>query len=175
MLVSWFACATMAAEDCPRRWLEASWIHVSPQGGSVETQWKMVQGLRSRGWIGSLSVGTFLRGVRQEPEDLRALLGDATVLFLNEAEAQALFQDNPPPTGLVVYETRGREGVRVHQEGAWTDYAPPPVEVLDPTGAGDALCGGVLLVRRYSRQSSIFCRFSVFRRSSLSVLRRYSA
>jgi hypothetical protein len=104
----------------------------------------MVRGLRERGWSGALSVGVFLWGIREEPEALQELILEAQVLFLNEAEVCALFGGAELPGGLVIYETRGSGGVRIHREGAWRDVSAQPVTVTDPTGAGDSLCGGVL-------------------------------
>ena len=135
---------SMEPGDFPRRWLQVPWVHTSPLGGSVECQRDFVAGLRARGWKGRLSVGTFLRGVRTQLEALRELIEDAELLFLNQAEFGLLFENTGLPDGLVVYETCGQEGVRVHRGGEVEEHPAMPVEVLDPTGAGDAFCGGVL-------------------------------
>ena len=45
------------------------------------------------------------------------------------------------PEAVVV--TLGRQGAVVVEPGRWKHLPAPPVEAVDPTGAGDAFCGGL--------------------------------
>ncbi|MGA9775470.1 MAG: PfkB family carbohydrate kinase, partial [Candidatus Dormiibacterota bacterium] len=81
---------------------------------------------------------------------LWALLAEVDLLFLNGPELTALVGGDPSRLlgrgrlrALVVKE--GAEGARlITAEGDWW-VAPPAVRrVVDPTGAGDALAGGML-------------------------------
>ena len=135
--------AGMTADDFPSAWLGVGLVHVSPLGGSATLQREFVRGLRSRGWTGTLSVGTYLRAIEGEREVVQELAEQADLLFLNEAEARALFGGTPPP-GCRVFETRGAAGAWVHADGRSRHCPAPQVEVQDPTGAGDAFCGGCL-------------------------------
>ncbi len=132
----------ISAADLPQRWRAVPAIHLSPLGGSAAAQLRFARELRER-WSGSLSIGTFLRAGRQERETLEELLAFADRLFLNQEEFEALFPQGPPPD-LEVFVTCGSEGVRVHHQGKVAAHSAPPAEVLDPTGAGDAFCGGLL-------------------------------
>jgi ribokinase len=89
-----------------------------------------------------------------DPELARDLLQMADVLIVNEGEALVLLQESgtgQPPATLVarlrelgiatVILTAGAEGAFVGDEADVRQYAPPAVEVVDTTGAGDAFCG----------------------------------
>lgn len=65
------------------------------------------------------------------------LLPLATYLTPNEGELAMIGQ---PPAGVVVLETRGPHGVRIH-DGEILDVPSPDVEVVDTTGAGDTFNG----------------------------------
>jgi ribokinase len=62
----------------------------------------------------------------------------ATYLTPNEHERQEL---GSLPDGVVIVETRGQEGVLIHQDGEEERVAAHPVQVVDTTGAGDCFNG----------------------------------
>jgi ribokinase len=62
----------------------------------------------------------------------------ATYLTPNEHEREEL---GSLPEGVVVVETRGPEGVLIHQDGEEERVAAHPVQVVDTTGAGDCFNG----------------------------------
>ena len=68
------------------------------------------------------------------PADVLAL---ADPVVANEHEARQLAADGAEPRSLLV--TLGGDGARWGSLSA----APPPVEVVDTTGAGDAFCGAL--------------------------------
>jgi ribokinase len=76
------------------------------------------------------------------PAPVQPWVGDvaalATYVTPNEHELQAL---GPLPEGVVVVETRGREGVLIHRgrEDEWV--RAPRVKAVDTTGAGDCFNG----------------------------------
>jgi ribokinase len=81
-------------------------------------------------------------------EEAAGLATLADYLTPNEGELAALggVDALPPgvdalPPGVVVVESRGAGGVRVHQGGGSRDIATPPVDAVDTTGAGDCLNG----------------------------------
>jgi ribokinase len=65
------------------------------------------------------------------------LLPTATYLTPNEGEWVAIGE---APPGVVVLETRGPHGVRIHEEEI-VDIPSPDVPVVDTTGAGDTFNG----------------------------------
>jgi ribokinase len=62
----------------------------------------------------------------------------ATYLTPNEHEREAL---GPLPDGVVVVETRGRDGVLIHQGDRDERIEAPRVKAVDTTGAGDCFNG----------------------------------
>ncbi len=133
----------LTATDVPRRWLTARWIHVAPIGSAVEVQAAFVAGLVARGYGGGLSVGTFIGDAAGDPDAVRALFDRADVAFCNEAEATLIFGSRPPDDTVVVV-TKGADGADVWDGSRWSHHRAPSLDVIDPTGAGDAFCGGYL-------------------------------
>ena len=131
------------AGDVPRRWLSTRWIHVSPIGGGAREQLSFVRGLRNRGYTGSISLGTYVLSVRHERDVLGAAIREASLIFLNREEFEMLFGNIPEPP-LDVAMTMGPDGVRIWDGRTWTHFPATPTTVVDPTGAGDAFCGGYL-------------------------------
>lgn len=76
-------------------------------------------------------------------EQFRGLLRElgAHVVFANEAEAE-LLGEIPAETVVV---KRGERGILVRRDGAESEWPAEPAEVVDTTGAGDALAAGFLL------------------------------
>ena len=69
----------------------------------------------------------------------RELLPFATCVTPNESEHAAMGR---VPDGVVVVETRGREGARIYRDGVATQVVPAAaVAVVDTTGAGDCFNG----------------------------------
>ena len=136
-----------SVSDVPRHWLSARHTHVSPLGGRVSQLIALVDGLRGRGFEGTLSAGTFPRAVEDERGDVLRLFERVDIAFLNRAEFEALYPEGPPESGPELVVTDGSHAVRHWRTGAWTSSDTTPVEVVDPTGAGDAFCGGFLAAR----------------------------
>jgi sugar/nucleoside kinase (ribokinase family) len=134
---------TLGPHDVPDPWLAARHLHIGPLGASSRRQLEFAEGIRERGFTGSLSVGSFHADLDEDRDAARALAAIADIVFLNAAESADLFPDGPPPTPTFVV-TRGRRGATVHHGGSAVDHPAEAVTVVDPTGAGDAFCGGYL-------------------------------
>jgi sugar/nucleoside kinase (ribokinase family) len=134
---------TLGPDDVPASWLEARHVHIGPLGASSRRQLEFGDGLRSRGFAGSLSVGSFHADLDDDRDAARTLATAATILFLNAAEFTDLFPHGPPP-GPVVVVTEGSGGATIYEDGTATHHPAEAVAVVDPTGAGDAFCGGFL-------------------------------
>jgi sugar/nucleoside kinase (ribokinase family) len=134
---------TLSAADVPEAWLAARHLHVGPLGASSRRQLEFVRALRARGFRGTLSVGSFHAALDEDRDAPRMLAAESTLFFLNAAEFRDLFPDGPPREPVVVV-TEGRRGATVHHGGEATAHPAEPVSVVDPTGAGDAFCGGYL-------------------------------
>ena len=139
----------MGETPIPEDYLGAKIFHIAPI--PPEEQLKALN--RLEGKMISLDFnptyyGTYLR----RPELVRELVSRSHVVFPNEREAKLI-------TGLkdarkaaeelyswgaeLVVITRGERGVLVY-DGNYHEFPALPVEVVDPTGAGDAFAGGFL-------------------------------
>ena len=138
--------AEVVADDLPQEWLGADIVHIASLGGRAETQLAFAQELRARGFAGLLSAGTYIRSVKEETETVRALRQRCDLFFCNLEESRILFPDGPLPNAPgTLCVTLGSQGARVHQAGQVRQLQPEPGAVLvEPTGAGDAFCGGYL-------------------------------
>lgn len=128
----------------PARGWRARWIHVCPIGGQTTAQAAVIAALRAGGFAGGISTGTFPTAAAQEPEAVRALAAQVDLFFCNEGEAAAIFGEDRP--GALVI-TRGAAGLERWQQGRVQAFSVTPTTVVDPTGAGDAVCGGWLAAR----------------------------
>ncbi len=114
--------------------------------GSMSRQLAFLQACRQRR-APFLSAGANLHGFQSDPQRTQAILDIADALFLNKPEGIALFgsmeaaQTKP---GKLIFLTLGEKGVRVIQGSIATHLPALAVEPVDPTGAGDTLCGGTL-------------------------------
>jgi sugar/nucleoside kinase (ribokinase family) len=134
---------TLSAYDVPDAWLAARHLHIGPLGASSRRQLGFVEDIRDRGFSGTLSVGSFHAALDEDRDAARVLVTEAGVFFLNAAEFDDLFPGGPPPTPIFVV-TEGRRGATVHHRGRAMRHPAEPATVVDPTGAGDAFCGGYL-------------------------------
>ncbi len=106
--------------------------------------------LRAEPGAGLVALDTMRDYITGHGRQLGALLAEVDLLFLNGPELSALAGGDPLRLlgrgrlrALVVKE--GAEGARLITGGGDWWVAPPAVRrVVDPTGAGDALAGGML-------------------------------
>ena len=81
--------------------------------------------------------------IEADQETTLRLLEAADVFFLNAEEFALLCPDGPPSDTTVVV-TKGPDGAEVWHRGGATQHPAQPAQVVDPTGAGDAFCGGFI-------------------------------
>jgi ribokinase len=82
------------------------------------------------------------------PEQSAALFERADLIFCNGRERafleEARVAGRTPRKGQIVIETRGRSGALFLRGKESRFVAAEPVDVIDPTGAGDTFAGGVI-------------------------------
>ena len=143
-----------AAPDVPEDWLPVRAIHLAPQVLA-----------RHEGSLRTLASETAFVSVDPSPhyslagsvESLARLLEPATAILPSEREVAHLVGDEGW-VGLArrfalagfseVVVKRGAAGATLCERGGTPVHVPaPPVEVRDPTGAGDAFCGAYAACR----------------------------
>jgi ribokinase len=118
-------------------------VYVVPLTDS-RLQLEFIRQLKASGrWV---ACGTYPCGAREDTEIVRAVFDAADAFFCNEEEAEVLFEASEGATrpGKLLFVTCGTRGVRVFQGGHLTEVVAVPATEVDPTGAGDAFCGGTL-------------------------------
>lgn len=136
---------TMSGDDFPDAWLGVPHVHIGPLAASSARQLAFAHRLRQRGFAGHLSAGGFLDEMSDQHDITLELIAQCSLFFMNRAEADALY-----PTGITPSDERcfcitdGPNGVAIYEGASVARHRAPVVEMVDPTGAGDAFAGGYL-------------------------------
>lgn len=120
-------------------------VHITSLG-TAATQVRLAEVCRQRG-AKLISSGSFLNLIQESRSEVRKLIFESDVFFLNEEEAEAMFGPIETLTfdpEKCLFITRGKQGALVVQGDIQTELPAIPVKDLDPTGAGDTFCGAAL-------------------------------
>lgn len=140
-------------EDLPLPYRRARGFHlgVHPE----EPDLAFIKALRSAG--GVVSIEPFRPSTRSLSEiELRALMSAGQIFSPNEAEAASLVGPGEPLEVIrrlvgagaeIVALRQGKKGATVHRAGSGETWQIPAfaTAAVDPTGAGNAFCGGFLV------------------------------
>jgi sugar/nucleoside kinase (ribokinase family) len=136
-------------EELDAAWLECDALHLSGyallRAPIAATALRAARLAREHGARVSVDVAAWTEIRSYGPVQFRELLDELApdVLFATEAEWELLGGAYlTAPLGVL---KRGARGCTVFSEDAKLDFAAVDTEVLDPTGAGDALAAGFLL------------------------------
>ncbi len=140
---------TFAPEELDAAWLACDVLHLSGYALLREpiaaTALLAARLARERGARVSVDVAAWTEIRNYGPVQFRELLDELApdVLFATEAEWELLGGAYlTAPVGVL---KRGARGCTVFTEDAKLDFAAVDAEVVDPTGAGDALAAGFLV------------------------------
>jgi sugar/nucleoside kinase (ribokinase family) len=140
---------TLAPEELDAAWLDCDVLHLSGyallRDPVSQAALLAAQLARARGALVSVDVAAWTEIRAYGPVRFRELLDTISpdVLFATEAEWEMLGGAYlTAPTGVI---KRGARGCIVVTVDARLDLAPVAAEVVDTTGAGDALAAGFLL------------------------------
>jgi sugar/nucleoside kinase (ribokinase family) len=140
---------SLRPEELDAAWLDCDLLHLSGYAllrGPIDAAAMLAARLaRGRGARVSVDVAAWTEIRRYGPVRFRELLDELApdVLFATEAEWELLGGAYlTAPVGVL---KRGPRGCTVMTADAKLDFAPVDAEVVDTTGAGDALAAGFLL------------------------------
>jgi sugar/nucleoside kinase (ribokinase family) len=140
---------TLTPDELEPAWFDADVVHLSGYAllrePVCDAALLAARFARERGAVLSVDVAAWTEIRAFGPVRFRELLDTLApdVLFATEAEWQMLGGAYlTAPTGVL---KRGARGITVVTEDASLEFAPVAAEVVDTTGAGDALAAGFLL------------------------------
>jgi ribokinase len=143
------AAPSFTPDELDSAWLECDVLHLSGYAllrePIVETALLAARIAREKGARVSVDIAAWTEIRSYGPVQFRALLDELApdVLFATEAEWELLGGAYlTAPLGVL---KRGARGCTVFTEDSKLDFAAVRSEVVDPTGAGDALAAGFLL------------------------------
>jgi ribokinase len=141
------------ADEIPKPWLPAKSLHLCPQVG--ERHRASLRMLHDQvDWI-SVDPSPYYARTASVTELAQRLQG-ANALLASAADVSDLLQQQTPRAAALALERagfaevvikRGAEPLLLAHDGVATQIPAVPVEVLDPTGAGDAFCGAYAACR----------------------------
>jgi sugar/nucleoside kinase (ribokinase family) len=128
----------------PALYSQARYVHLGTAPPRQQLAW--LGFLRDQGCRAQISVDMFEPFVAAEPGTCRQICDQADLIFLNEAEYRALYRGCPHPSAPTLLK-RGRAGAELIVDGARQRVPAPPVDEVDPIGAGEILAGAFLALR----------------------------
>lgn len=117
------------------RGLNISHLHIGEMATLTDASW-LIDLARELGWTISLDCAWY----DDVPEGIETLIGQVDVFLPNEGEAEK-FSTRPAPLTVI---KQGEKGATALDDTGKTSVPVTPVEVIDPTGAGDAFNAGFL-------------------------------
>ncbi len=133
-------------------WLEqASWLHVPMyslhSGALAETTLRLIGDAIERSIPVSIATSSVAVLEQYGRAELRSFVETTSpaCVFANADEAAYLGLDRKPLSGVLTLITRGAHPTSIRfADGARRRITPPPANVVDTTGAGDAFAAGVI-------------------------------
>jgi ribokinase len=142
-----------SAAEIPAQWLPAKALHLCPQVGDRHRD--SLRALHDQvDWI-SVDPSPYYARTAGAAELAQRLQG-ASALLASAQDVAALLREQAPHAAALALECagfaevvlkRGGEPLLLAHAGMIHEIAAVPVEVIDPTGAGDAFCGAYAACR----------------------------
>jgi sugar/nucleoside kinase (ribokinase family) len=131
-------------ESFPAGYFQARYVHLGTAPPRQQQAW--LRFLRDQNCRAQISVDMFEPFVAAEPDICRQICDSADLIFLNQAEYRALYQDgrHPPAPTLLKH---GRAGAEFLADGTRHWVAAPQVAEVHSIGAGEILAGAFLALR----------------------------
>jgi len=120
-------------------------VHVVPLSDAVK-QLEFIHACKKRG-VKKISAGTGLFIVKNQLEDVKAVMEQSDLFFMNRIEAETIFgsiKNITTDTKKIIFITDASKGVLIIQGQRHSHINSYLSNELDPTGAGDTFCGATL-------------------------------
>jgi sugar/nucleoside kinase (ribokinase family) len=145
---NWGAESHLVAEDLLPELVARSYdvLHIAALS-SPKRRWEFLNAVKGSGFAGLISAGTYARAISMDKASVLEIVMQAELFLMNRSEPELLFGDSqllPVRKDQRIFITDGENGAPVSQEGRTDRVDACKSEELDPTGAGDTLCGVVL-------------------------------
>lgn len=128
----------------PESYFRARFVHLGTAPPQQQLAW--LKFLRDKGCRAQVSADMFEPFVAAEPDTCRRICDRADLIFLNETECRGLYGAQQYPSRPMILKL-GRAGVEFRAEGIRHRIPAPPVDEVDPIGAGEILAGSFLALR----------------------------
>jgi sugar/nucleoside kinase (ribokinase family) len=128
----------------PEPYFQARFVHLATAPPRQQLAW--LKFLRDKGCRAKVSVDMFEPFVAAEPGACREICDRADLILLNEAECRGLYGTRPPSLRPTILKL-GSAGAEFRAEGIRHRVPAPPVDEVDPIGAGEILAGSFLALR----------------------------
>ncbi len=160
----------------PETWMQTPIVHLAPVAQEVSPNLARYfpdsfLGVTPQGWLREWDAGGRVRA--GEWPEARFVLGNASAAVFSledingdESRIEELIHACP-----VIVVTEGAEGARVYWHSDVRRFRPPPVEVVDTTGAGDIFAAAFFIRLHHTQDPWEAARFAT-RLASFSVTRR---
>lgn len=142
----------------PESYFRARYVHVGTAPPQQQLAW--LKFLRDKGCRAQVSVDMFEPFVAAEPGACRDICHRADFVFLNEAEYRGLYGARPDQSVPMVLK-RGPAGAEFRAQRVRHRVPAPPVDEVDPIGAGEILAGSFLALRARGLAEDRALRYSV--------------
>jgi ribokinase len=175
---------SIRADELPESLSSAPACHVAPMPLAVQAS--LVAALRQRG-VQIVALDPHEEYIEAHEDELLALLASVQVFLPSRRETELLFGRDDPEAAVAAFAAAGPDvvAIKLGAEGSLVGVPgePPrhvpavPVGAVDPTGCGDAFCGGFLAAYRRGADAltaachgTVSASFTVETRGALAVL-----
>lgn len=142
--------ALLRPSDVPAGWQDSPIVHLGPVAQEVEEALAArfpaaLLGLTPQGWMRRWGADGIVHPTVWEPSDALLARADAVILSREDVgDDAARIDDYARRTRLLVL-TAGWKGATIYYRGQVRAYPAPPVNEVDPTGAGDIFAAAFLV------------------------------
>jgi ribokinase len=175
---------SIRAAELPESLSSAPACHVAPMPLAVQAS--LVAALRERG-VRIVALDPHEEYIEGHEDELLALLAAVDVFLPSRRETELLYGRDDPEAAVAAFAAAGADvvAIKLGAEGSLVSVPgePPrhvpavPVPAIDPTGCGDAFCGGFLAAYRRGADAltaachgTVSASFTVETRGALAML-----